>query len=458
MNGLAILFIYFALMIVVTLLFTKIERNKEKFFVADRSFGVWISGISIASTWVWAPSLFVSAERAYHTGFAGFFWFLVPNVICLLLFIPFAKRIRAALPGGVTLSGYMRNKYSERVKNIYLVELIGLATLSTVVQLVAGGKVLSNVLSLPYPIITLILAATAFTYAQYSGFRATTIAKVVQFSLMMAVCTLLVGGALHMAGSQSYFAGLGGISGEFRDLFGVRGQEVFWGFGLSATIGLLSGPFGDQTFWQRAFSTQENKIGKSFIVGAMLFMLVPISMSALGFMAAGTGFIPADGGMVNFEFAQFIFPDWIVSLFLFMLLSGLLSSVDSNLCAVPALADDIKPGTVEQSRYIMLLYLGIALLIANIPGLTVTGLFLVYGTLRASTMLPTVFTLLGVKLHEKGVFYGVIGSIALGLPMFLLGSLLNASALKVVGSLLALLTSGIVAMVVSRKEARCLAR
>ena len=49
------------------------------------------------------------------------FWFLVPNVLCLILFIPFAKRIRKQYPEGITLTGYMTEKYrSPKVKGVLL--------------------------------------------------------------------------------------------------------------------------------------------------------------------------------------------------------------------------------------------------------------------------------------------------------------------------------------------------
>ena len=64
-------------------------------------------------------------------GFAGLFWFLVPNVLCLVIFIPFAKQIRREMPFGITLSGYMAEKYqSVGVKRVYLFQLIGLSVLS----------------------------------------------------------------------------------------------------------------------------------------------------------------------------------------------------------------------------------------------------------------------------------------------------------------------------------------
>ena len=95
MFGIVILAVYAVLMIGVTLMFTRKTTDAEGFHVADRRIGSVIAAMSIAATWIWAPSLFTSSEMAYTRGIPGMFWFTVPNVLCLILFIPFAKRIRA---------------------------------------------------------------------------------------------------------------------------------------------------------------------------------------------------------------------------------------------------------------------------------------------------------------------------------------------------------------------------
>ena len=102
----------------------------------------------------------------------------------------------------------------------------------------------------------------------------------------------------------------------------------------------------------------------------------------------------------------------------------------------------------------MLCLLAVAIAIANIPGLTVTYLFLFYGTLRASTLLPTVMTLLGKKLTGKGVFVGVLTALCVGLPIFAYGNLAGIPAIKAAGSLTTVLSSGLVAVIASRKAVR----
>lgn len=310
MNGVTILFVYAVIMILATVILTKKEKNVERFCVGSRSENWLMSALSIAATWIWAPALFVSTEKAYSTGWVGLFWFLVPNALCLVIFIPFAKKIRKEMPEGMTLSGYMKEKYqSDGVKRVYLFQLIGLSVLST------------------------------------------------------------------------------------------------------------------------------------------------LSMGILGFMGAGAGYQAQNLGIINFELIRHFFPSWAVLPFLFMIVSGLLSTVDSNLCAVSSLTTDIAGGKdIRKTRAAMAVLLIAGILIANIPGITVTHLFLFYGTLRASTLLPTVMTLKGVRLNAKGIITGVVAALAVGLPVFAYGSVLNSGPYKTLGSLLTVLLSGLIALAASGKE------
>ena len=173
MYGLIILVIYTVIMLTITGLFSKPALNTESFHVANRETGTLQGAMSIAATWIWAPALFTSAEKAYVNGWPGLFWFLVPNVLCLLLFIPFAGMIRKQMPQGITLSAYMEQKYHSRaVHGIYLLALTVLSVLSTAVQLLAGAKILAVITGWPFFGLTFVLALIAFAYAQYSGIKA----------------------------------------------------------------------------------------------------------------------------------------------------------------------------------------------------------------------------------------------------------------------------------------------
>lgn len=457
MNGIYVLLIYFILMAIATRIFTRKETTAEGFHVSDRKMGAFSSGMSIAATWIWAPSIFVSAERAYTNGLPGLFWFTAPNILCLIIFIPFAKTIRKQMPKGITLSGYMKDKYkSEKVKNVYLFQLGSLAIFSTAVNLLAGSKILSSITGLPYPIVTILLGIIAYSYSQFSGIKAAVMTDNIKMGII-AIGSLIIVPWLTkiMGGVEIMSAGLAGINKDYYSMFTGKGLDLFLAFGLPTTIGLISGPFGDQCFWQRAFTIEKNKIGKAFLIGALLFAIMPISMGLIGFLAAGTGYIASDTSVVNYEIIINLLPSWTTSLFLFIVLSGILSTVDSNLCAMASLTTDFtKSDNVRTSKVAMIILLILGISIANIPNMTITHLFLFYGTFRASTLLPTIMTLKGVKLSADGITVGIKTSLVIGLPIFAYGNILNLSAYKTIGSVITVLLSGVIALVVTRLEDR----
>ena len=349
----------------------------------------------------------------------------------------------------------MHRKYqSEAVRNIYLFQLGALSILSTGVQLLAGSKILSMLTGIPFAVMTVAMAAIAYSYSQFSGIKASMLTDAIQMALMLAVSVCFVAfGIKNGGGLETLVKGLGGAAGDAGALFSQKGWEIFLGFGLPTTVGLMSGPFGDQCFWQRAFCVRKDRIGRAFLVGALLFGVVPLSMGILGFIGAGMGYTAADTGVINFELIMALFPRWAVIPFLFMVISGLLSTVDSNLCAASSLTTDIfKEKTVGKTKGAMLLLLGAGIAIANIPGLTVTHLFLMYGTFRASTLLPTVFTLRGIKLAPRGIVAGILLSMAVGLPVFGYGNVQGIAVYKTAGSLLTVMLSGAVALALSRKR------
>ena len=310
---------------------------------------------------------------------------------------------------------------------------------STGVQLLAGGKVLSAVTGVPFWLMTFILSLIAFSYSQRAGIVSSVKTNALQMLLMLLVAVLAVALTFTLEGTETARDGLAGVSN-------FVGWELALAFGIPNAIGLISGPFGDQSFWQRAFSIKRKSVFKSFVFGAMLFAVVPLSMGIIGIVAGGIGFAANDPSFVNLEFINGYFPPWFMALFLVMILSGLLSSVDSNLCSVSSLASDFR-GDLKTAKFSMLALLACGILIANIPGITVTGLFLFYGTLRASTLFVTLLTLSGKRLAARGVFYGVVLSVLVGLPVFAFGSVADIPEMKVAGSVLSVGISGAFALI-----------
>lgn len=141
LEGWALIATYFVAMMLLVVFLRKHKNTKEEFLVANRSMPWLLTAFSMAATWVWAPSMFVASEKAYTQGIVGVFWFVVPNVLTLILFAFFANKMRKLRPEGWTFSDYIREKYSKRCHNLFLIESFGLQTMSFAVQLLAGATI-----------------------------------------------------------------------------------------------------------------------------------------------------------------------------------------------------------------------------------------------------------------------------------------------------------------------------
>lgn len=450
---------YFAVMLLLVAFIKGGAFSKSSYLVADRNVSGIVAAFSIAATWVWAPSMFVAAEKAYLQGFAGVFWFVVPNVLTLILFGFFASWMRKKKPEGWTFSAYIREKFSKRTHNLYLIESVGLQICSFGVQLLAGATIMHKLTGLPFFGVTCALALIPLLYTLKSGIKASILTD--YWQMIWIVIVLIVGLPILFtnAGKDAFINGLGGHTGEFGSLFSESGIKVMLSFGIPTAIGLLSGTFGDQMFWQRIFAVKEHEVKKAMFWAAAIFAVVPVSLSIFGFIAAGSGLEVGDTQLTNVSSVIAFAPRWYLYIFLVMILSGLMSTVDSILCAVSSVAGhDIvervkeklpygkKFNEVRIARVAMVTIALLAIAIANIPGITITYLFLFYGTLRSSVMLPSCWAIKGVKMSEKGLFWGILLSLCIGLPIFAIGNLNGNVGMIVTGSLLTIGLSGILSL------------
>ena len=458
-QGWLLIGVFFVAMFSIIALLPKTKKTKKLFLVGNRNISWVIMGLSMAATWVWAPSMFTAAEKAYTQGFAGLFWFVAPNVLTLWLFGYFATKMRERKPNGWTFSYHMKETYSNRTHNLYMTESIVLQCCSMGVQLLAGGVIFSKICGLPFFWTTIALAAIPLIYAALDGIKGTAISDFVK--MLFIACVLLLGLPLmfNNAGTETFIKGLGGITGDFGSLFSKKGLEVFLSFGIPSTIGLLSGTFGDQMFWQRAFSVRRFNVKKMMILAGFVFAIVPICLGSFGFFAAGGGLNVTDTQLTNVAAVTAFLPKWFLYLFFLMILAGLISTVDSVLCAFSSvgghdiikrlqekgIATNMKPLTFARIFMVAISALGVC--IANLPGLTITTLWLIYGMFRASVMMPTLFATIGSKMHERGIFYGILSAWLIGWPIYIYASIAKITPIIVASSLFVVLVPAILSKV-----------
>ena len=491
--GYIILTVYGVFMVVVTYFFARWKRYRsiQGFLVAERNVNWFVGAASIAASWIWAPALFVSVQMAYQKGLAGIFWFTFPNIIALLLFIFLAPKIREKLPFGYTLPQWI--KYclqSERVHKIYLFPYFFYQLMAVTVQLFAGGSLVSLFTGIPLINVMVIMAVTVLIYAFISGLESSMVTDLIQFILIVIGVVVVIPWAIHSAGGLTMVAqGFGGIDGQFKNIFD---PSVAFSFGIVTAVGLISGAISDQQYWQRAFAIKKRNLIPSFVFGAIMFGIVPIALSSLGFLAANSSLgivLPAgaDISMIGVATVSKLLPVGAMALFVIMLLSALYSTLDSGIVAASSLfvTDVIKYSEKEKavlqkidegkilsleeeklgkildvkgvwhSRWAMLGITGLGFLVAlaanSIPGFGLKHLWWIFNTVAACVVVPTVLSLYWQRLDARGVFWGVLTAFVFGIPIFIYSNIIDNSFWIVSSSLFIIAVSAGFCLVFPKK-------
>jgi len=421
-------------------------NKKDTFLVANRKVGWFFGGTSIAASWIWAPALFVSVQMAYTKGLAGIFWFTIPNIIALALFAFLAPAIRKKLPEGYTLPQYIQHKLkSSKVHKMYLFPYFFYQLMAITVQLFAGGSLITLLTGIPLIIVMPILAVIALVYTWVSGLEASIITDFVQMGLIVLVGVIILPLTWSVAGGfPAIAAGFGGLEG----IKSILDPGVAFSFGIVTAIGLIAGAISDQQYWQRSFAIRKKQLVKSFIFGAILFGMVPIALSTLGFLAANPALgialpLGIDVSMIGVQTVASLLPQGLLILFVIMLLAGISSTLDSGISAASSLwvTDVLKDKfkSIKQIRIgmvgIVLVGLTIAILVTYIPGFGLKHLWWIFNTIAACIVVPTVLSLYWDRLSAKGVFWGVLVAFVVGIPLFIYSNIINNATWIVVTTL-----------------------
>jgi SSS family transporter len=448
-TGLLIILAFGLAMILITWFFTRhTNLSTEDFLMAGRKVPWWRGAASIAASWIWAPALFISSQMAYQLGLPGLFWFVFPNIIAVAIFIFLAPKIRERFPQGHTFPEYISKRLGdEKIHKIYSFGYGYYQLMAVAVQLFAGSSLIFLLTGIPIELSIILMAGFVFIYSWISGLRASIVTDVVQLGFIFLGLLVVIPMAINAAGGfQSVLDGIGGVSGKHSSIFD---PSVAFSFGLVTSIGLIAGAIGDQQFWQRTFAFDKKSTVPGFLAGAVLFAVVPILLSTLGFIAAapGSGIILPEGtdpSMIGvLTVATLLSPAFLI-LFFLMLLAGLSSTLDSGLNAFSSLwSVDIRKYKVSHNLSIarkgmlVILFLGllVAAFTAYIPNFGLKQLWWILNGVGSALVVPTILSLYWDKLTARGALYGLVAALVLGLPVFIYGNFVDNTAMIVASAI-----------------------
>ena len=454
--------VFALLMLALVRLTNKLVITSEEYLVASHKLNWFQAALSIAVSWIWAPAIFIASLQSYTKGIAGAFWFIAPNVACFFVFAPVAVKIRRSIPMGYSFPDYIAKKYSNnKLTHLsFLIIFLSYQLGSIVINSVAGGMLLNQLSGIPTKSAILIMPVIALIYSIKTGMKASVITDVFQMLFILVVAGFLIPWVFDASGGyQNLLKGLGGKSGQYDSIFN---SEIAFAFGIPMTIGLITGPLSDQMFFQRAFSVNEKDITKTFIVGGLLFAIVPILLCTPGFIAVSNPNIQIiNPEMVAPAVIAYYLPHWALLLFGGMALCGLCSTLDSSFCALSSLgAIDIyrryfnqtptKEKLLSTSRNFMLGFTIIGTAIALLEP-KLLWLSLIYGSLAGAGFFPLLFSVYSDKVNGNNLTIALLLSLVLSIPFSIYANVTENTNLIVASSILSI-AIGLLALMILRRR------
>jgi len=441
---------YVGFMLAIVFFTKKKNQTAGEFFIMNRQLGVFRGAFSIAASWIWAPAVFICSQKSYQQGLPGIFWFTFPNILCFFTFVPLALRARKLLPHGYSMPDYLFARYEGHtgVHKSALIVYFGYQMGAIVINALAGGMLVHTLTGLPVNGCIIFMSCAALSYSLIGGLRASVMTDMVQMCLILFIAFVLVPWVLFETGGLSVVVeGLGGKTGEFANIFD---PSVAYSFGIAATIGLISGPVGDQMWFQRAFAARRDSIAKIFMIGGIAFGIVPIVLSILGFVGAAPS-VQAQLGtfdpqMVGPQVVAHFLPNWALAAFVILAFAGLSSVMDSAFAAISSLtavdvykryiqSDASEADMVRVSRRSMLFFAIIGTCVALLKPQLV-WLFLIYGALASAMLVPIFFSLFSKRVTATGVVAAILSSIGVSVPLSIYGNTTQSVHLVVLAAVL----------------------
>ncbi|RQG97498.1 sodium:solute symporter family transporter [Natrarchaeobius oligotrophus] len=413
------------LFILAGLYFSRKVSAADEYIVGSGKLGVAFGMTSLLAFWITGNTMLAAPESAFNWGITGALAYGFGGGIAVVIFGLFSKRIHQVIPHGKTVGDYYGRRFDS--KNYYLfislliVYVIGLI----VTQGIGGGVLLEQVFDIPYYLSVMLTFGVVIAYSYYGGFRSVAGVAYFQVLLILVVAIVIPPLVYFNVGFAPTYNGMAELAPERLDLL----NETALLFMFAGAVFLIGEVFMDNTFWQRAYAIRREDVVKTFLLSGIGWMLVPLAVASLAFVAIGFGEEPVHPNQVAPLVAQIYGGDAAGWLFLVAVWTALASTTAASINAlatllmndlVPRVKDD-RPSDNELLQYgkYLTIVVGLAGLLFSLPQiLTMLEMLIFLGVINAAFVFPIVLGLWWEKTNPDVVFAAVISATVVGYAVY----------------------------------------
>ena len=417
----AAVFGYVILQLAIAAWASRRTASDTDYLIAGRRLGVIAVGLSVFATWFGGETVLGSTATIAREGLAGaraepFGYAITLLLMALLIAGQFRKR------GYVTLADFFRDRFGPRAETLAVLVAIPTSVIWAAAQLLAMATLMAVVTGMG--VLPMLLAATGLVivYTSLGGLLGDVITDMMQGAILLVGLVLLL--ALMLAAAGGPGAALAAIDPERLRLV-APGES--WVERLDVWMIPILGSLVAQEPIARFLGARSAAVARTGgLIAAGLYLLVGLIPLAFGLIAPGLGIETGEGDLFLPVLARELMPSFLFVIFAGALFSAVLSTVDSALLAIAALATEniyarIRPASDQRERLkiarILTVTAGIAALLIALSGETIYGLVELASSLGSAGLLICVLA----GLHNRaGGEISAIAAILCGLAAILL--------------------------------------
>lgn len=321
----------------------KSARTQEGYFLGGRNFGWMAIGFSLYATNISTTQFMSTSGLAQKIGLASINNDLIGAfllAVSAVLFIPLYVR-----SGLCTMTEFLERRYGREAKLIYSVTYLLQSALTMPMGIYIGAIAVLGLFNLSNDhlvLACLLIGGSVGLYSVLGGLTAVVKTDVVQAILMTCAGLLITGIAIVKAGGWSALHAAAGP--ERFELLQPHGSQMPWTALPGVAIASTFFAFCNVGMLQRVLGARDVRHAQCGMLFAAFLKLLCIPLFALPGIAAIQLFPDAGGDQTYALMVRDFLPVGLSGLVLAGLLSAMLSSADSSVCAISSVvAYDIHP-------------------------------------------------------------------------------------------------------------------
>src|SRR3990172_3422595 len=282
----AIIAIYFAMVIAIGFYLKRHTRKGEGFFLAGREMTAWVAGLSFISANLGALELMGWAAASYQYGILSAHWYWI-GAIPAMLFLGIVMMPFYYISKTHSVPGYLKLRYGEAARGLSAVSFAFMTVLMSGINMYAMALVMKVVLGWNIHFSIWVSSLTVAIYVAMGGLFSAIFNEVLQFfliwlgALLIPILGLIEAGGwsglvarIHQNFPQGDYTHLWRTMGGFADNpMGIHWTGIVLGLGWVISFGYWTTDF---LVVQRVLAAKDLRSAKlAPVIGAAFKMMVP---------------------------------------------------------------------------------------------------------------------------------------------------------------------------------------